>query len=87
MRRRPWSATVVRMSAAGAALCAPDASVERIAAAARKLMPAATEEFLAQADLTLVVPGPPSPSLRGLLNLIADVESTGGDVVYRVTPP
>ena len=59
---------------------------DEIAAAARKMMPTPAEEFLAQADFTLVVPGPASPALRGLLNLVADVESTGGAAVYRVTP-
>ncbi|MGB3040984.1 MAG: helicase-associated domain-containing protein [Candidatus Nanopelagicales bacterium] len=57
-----------------------------IANTARAIMPPATEEFLAQADLTLVVPGPPSPTLRSLLNLVADLESSGGAAVFRVTP-
>lgn len=53
---------------------------------AHSILPAATDEFLAQADLTLVVPGVPTPALRGLLNLLADLESTGGAMVYRVSP-
>jgi len=74
------------LTALGRVLVGPTATPEMILAVAHGLLPKATEEFLAQADLTLVVPGPPSPSLKGLLNLIADVESTGGAVVYRVTP-
>lgn len=57
-----------------------------VAAVASSILPPVAEEFVAQADLTLVVPGPPSPSLRQLLNLVADVESTGGAAVFRVTP-
>lgn len=74
------------LSTAGRALSSPTPSPELTAGAARAMLPKATEEFLAQADLTLVVPGPPSPALRSLLNLVADVESTGAAVVYRVTP-
>ena len=74
------------LTALGRALCAPGATLETMVTVAHSLLPNATEEFLAQADLTLVVPGPPSPSLKSLLNLVADVESTGGAVVYRVTP-
>lgn len=57
----------------------------RLASAAHDVLPPVTEEFVAQADLTLVVPGPPSPALRQLLGLVADVESTGGAAVYRVS--
>ena len=53
--------------------------------AAQQVLPPVAEEFVAQADLTLVVPGPPSPALRQLLESVADVESTGGAAVYRVT--
>ncbi len=74
------------LSAMGRTLLSTGSAVGRVAAAAREVMPTPTEEFLAQADLTLVVPGPPSPPLRALLNLVADVESTGGAAVYRVTP-
>ncbi|MFA7265717.1 MAG: helicase-associated domain-containing protein, partial [Candidatus Nanopelagicales bacterium] len=58
---------------------------EQLAAVASSILPPVAEEFVAQADLTLVVPGPPSPALRQLLNLVADVESTGGAAVFRVT--
>ena len=39
-----------------------------------------------QADLTVVVPGPPEPGLAAELALVADAESRGGATVYRVTP-
>lgn len=57
----------------------------RLTRAAHAVLPPVAEEFVAQADLTLVVPGPPSPALRQLLGLVADVESTGGAAVYRVS--
>jgi hypothetical protein len=49
-------------------------------------LPEAVEEFLLQPDLTAVVPGPPAPDLQRELNLVADLESTGGASVYRVGP-
>lgn len=49
-------------------------------------LPEAVEEFLLQPDLTAVVPGPPAPELQRELNLVADLESTGGASVYRVGP-
>lgn len=49
-------------------------------------LPEAVEEFLVQPDLTVVVPGPPTPVLQRELALTADLESTGGAAVYRVSP-
>lgn len=49
-------------------------------------LPEAVEEFLLQPDLTAVVPGPPAPELQRELNLIAELESTGGASVYRIGP-
>ena len=49
-------------------------------------LPEAVEEFLLQPDLTAVVPGPPAPELQRELNLVAELESTGGASVYRITP-
>jgi hypothetical protein len=49
-------------------------------------LPEAVNEFLVQPDLTAVVPGPPSPDLRRELGLAADLESTGGAAVYRISP-
>ena len=49
-------------------------------------LPAAVSEFLVQPDLTVVVPGPPTPTLQRDLSLAADLESTGGAAVYRISP-
>jgi hypothetical protein len=48
-------------------------------------LPEPVGHLLAQPDLTLVVPGPPTPELAAELSLAADLESTGGAYVYRVT--
>ncbi|MDQ6851422.1 MAG: helicase-associated domain-containing protein [Actinomycetota bacterium] len=48
-------------------------------------MPAPVTHFLVQPDLTIVVPGPPTADLAAELALTADLESTGGASVYRVT--
>jgi hypothetical protein len=39
-----------------------------------------------QADLTVVVPGPPDPALAAELEVVAEHESAGGASVHRVTP-
>jgi hypothetical protein len=49
-------------------------------------LPVPVDHFLVQPDLTVVVPGPPTPDLATELSLVADLESTGGASVYRVTP-
>lgn len=46
------------------------------------LLPVPVDEVLVQADLTVVVPGPPEHTLATELALVADPESTG---VYRVS--
>lgn len=74
------------LSSLGRALIDPATRSRELVAVIAEQFPAVAEEFFAQADLTLVVPGPPSPALRQLLDLVADVESTGGAIVYRVTP-
>jgi hypothetical protein len=51
-----------------------------------KLLPGPVDHVLVQADLTVVVPGPPEPSLAEELSLVAEHESAGGATVYRVTP-
>lgn len=48
-------------------------------------LPDPVDHFLVQPDLTVVVPGPPEPSLGAELGLVADLESTGGASVYRIT--
>lgn len=48
-------------------------------------MPAAVDHFLVQADLTVVVPGPLLRELADELTAIADLESAGAAMVYRVS--
>lgn len=55
---------------------------EQVLAAA---LPEPVDHFLVQPDLTVVVPGPPTPDLATELALAADLESTGGANVYRIT--
>jgi Helicase conserved C-terminal domain len=50
-----------------------------------RALPDPVDHFLVQPDLTIVVPGPPEPALAGELALLADLESTGGANVYRIT--
>lgn len=50
-----------------------------------ELLPAPVDEVLVQADLTVVVPGPPEPTLAAELELVAEHESAGGASVHRVT--
>jgi hypothetical protein len=59
---------------------------DRLTAAVNALLPVPVDHLLIQADLTVVVPGPPEPGLAGELALVADAESRGGATVYRVTP-
>jgi len=49
------------------------------------VLPEPVDYFLVQPDLTIVVPGPPTPELGSELALAADLESSGGASVYRVT--
>lgn len=48
-------------------------------------LPEPVDYFVVQPDLTIVVPGPPTADLAAELALTADLESTGGANVYRVT--
>lgn len=48
-------------------------------------LPDPVDHFLVQPDLTVVVPGPPEPALGRELAVLADLESTGGASVYRIT--
>jgi hypothetical protein len=57
-----------------------------LVAALDTLLPAPVDHVLVQADLTVVVPGPPEPALAAELAALADAESRGGATVYRVTP-
>jgi hypothetical protein len=49
------------------------------------LLPDPVDHLLVQADLTVVVPGPPDPALAAELALVAEHESRGAAGVYRVT--
>ncbi|MBW6437643.1 helicase-associated domain-containing protein [Actinoplanes hulinensis] len=51
-----------------------------------RLLPAPVDHVLVQADLTVVVPGPPEPELAAELDVLAEPESAGGASVFRVTP-
>lgn len=59
---------------------------DALVAALDRLLPAPVDHVLVQADLTVVVPGPPEPTLSAELAAVADAESRGGATVYRVTP-
>ena len=48
--------------------------------------PPAVEDLVLQADLTAVVPGPPSAGLRAVLDAAATRESRGGASTWRFTP-
>ncbi|WP_030440756.1 helicase-associated domain-containing protein [Actinoplanes subtropicus] len=49
------------------------------------LLPAPVDHVLVQADLSVVVPGPPEPELAAELDVVAEPESAGGASVFRVT--
>ncbi|MBM7083671.1 helicase-associated domain-containing protein [Micromonospora humidisoli] len=49
------------------------------------LLPAPVDHFLVQADLSVVVPGPPDPTLAAELETVTEPESAGGASVHRVT--
>ncbi|MDG4790399.1 helicase-associated domain-containing protein [Micromonospora sp. WMMD1102] len=70
----------VRPDAAGAA-GGGSAAVRALDA----LLPAPVDHFLVQADLTVVVPGPPEPTVAAELATVAEPESAGGASVHRVT--
>ncbi|MEE3849318.1 helicase-associated domain-containing protein [Gordonia sp. LSe1-13] len=57
----------------------------RILTAMRAALPEPVDHFLAQADLTLTVPGPMTPELAEQVELVADLESGGAASVYRVS--
>lgn len=63
----------------------PDAEPDPILAGAAldEILPPPVDHVLLQADLTAVVPGPPTPDLAAHLDLLADPESRGGAAVYR----
>lgn len=71
------------LSSAAAALLADgeDAALRAMAA----MLPAPIDHFLLQADFTVVVPGPLQRELAEDLAAVADVESAGAAMVYRVS--
>ena len=48
-------------------------------------LPEPVDYFLVQPDLTVIVPGPPVAELADELSAVADLESSGGASVYRIT--
>ncbi|MEV4346001.1 helicase-associated domain-containing protein [Actinoplanes sp. NPDC049596] len=66
----------------------PASSAEAPGDAVRQLdalLPAPVDHVLVQADLSVVVPGPPEPELAAELDVVAEPESAGGASVFRVT--
>jgi hypothetical protein len=59
--------------------------VSEVARALDALLPEPVDHVLVQADLSVVVPGPPEPELAAELDVVAELESAGGAGVYRVT--
>ena len=51
----------------------------------RGLMPEPVDHVLAQPDMSLIAPGPLVPELADALAVVADVESSGGATVFRVS--
>lgn len=64
------------------------AATSAVVAAERALehsLPTPVDHFLVQPDLTVVVPGPPARTIATDLAVLADLESSGGASVYRIT--
>lgn len=58
---------------------------EDVVKAMDKVLPKPIDHFLLQADLTVVVPGPLERDLAEQLAAVADVESAGAAMVYRIS--
>ncbi|WP_087116191.1 helicase-associated domain-containing protein [Corynebacterium urinipleomorphum] len=58
---------------------------EDIAAATRALVPPAVDTLIAQADLTVLAPGPLEPEMGAFMESIAELESPGVASVWRLT--
>ncbi|WKD58082.1 hypothetical protein CAPI_07730 [Corynebacterium capitovis DSM 44611] len=58
---------------------------EDVTRAAAALVPAEVDAVIAQADMTILAPGPMPPEMARVLELFADLESPGLASVYRVT--
>lgn len=61
------------------------ADEDAVVAAMAKVLPAPIDHFLLQADLTVIVPGPLERDLAERLAAVADVESAGAAMVYRIS--
>lgn len=70
-----------RMSPAGCAISEGDP--DRAEILLEEQLPAPVDHALVQADLTAVVPGPPTPALAAILRRSATLESRGGASIYR----
>ncbi|TWD79281.1 XPB/Ssl2-like helicase family protein [Kribbella amoyensis] len=66
-----------------AVLLGEEPAAEELATAIAPLVPEPVSEFLLQADLTAVAPGPLVRTVQDELTAMADVESHGGGGVYR----
>jgi hypothetical protein len=75
------------ISTPGRALVAdgPDGESADVVAAMARVFPAPIDHFLVQADLTVVVPGPLERELAEELAAVANVESAGTAMVYRIS--
>jgi hypothetical protein len=62
-----------------------DSAMENIVDAMTRTLPLPIDHFLVQADLTVVVPGPLERHLAEELAAVANVESAGTAMVYRVS--
>lgn len=58
-----------------------------VIAAMEKALPTPIDHFLLQADLTVIVPGPLERALAEQLAAVANVESAGAAMVYRIDEP
>ena len=61
------------------------ASDDAAVAAMNRILPEPIDHFLMQADLTVVVPGPLNRELSDQLAEVANVESAGAAMVYRIS--
>jgi hypothetical protein len=58
---------------------------DAVVAAMDKVLPEPIDHFLLQADLTVIVPGPLQRDLAEQLGAVANVESAGAAMVYRIS--
>ena len=79
--RRSWSAACCPPPAAGCWLHGEDGAADGM----RGLLPEPVDHVLAQPDLSLIAPGPLVCDLADTLAVVADVESSGGATVFRVS--